>query len=107
MKETWNGERASIDEAEKKEINANELKFSSESFQIGINKASKQPVDFIFSEISTCIISGTLDEAINNILSLIINALSREAETKIYLYEKEKKVSSIYPECIKIGRAHV
>lgn len=105
MKDAWDGERASINEAEAREIDANELNFSSDSFQIGINKTSKQPVDFTFSEISTCVISGKSDEGRSNVLSLIINALSREVKGKVYLYEKDEKISTSYPECITVHNA--
>lgn len=105
MKNAWSGERASINEAEAREINANELNFSSNSFQIGINKTSKQPVDFTFSEMSTCVISGKYDDSRSNILSLIINALSHEAEAKVYLYDKDEKISPLYPECITAHNA--
>ena len=104
MKDTWNGERASIHEAEAREIDVNELSFSSDSFQIGINKTSKQPVDFAFSEISTCVISGKSDDGRSNVLSLIINALSH-VDGKVYLYETDEKISPLYPECITVHNA--
>ena len=101
MNNAWQGSRASIKESDEREINADELSFSQEGFQIGINKSSRQPVDFIFSEMGTCIISGTTELIRNNIVSLIINAFIRESDTKIYIYEgrNNEKLSALYPEC--------
>ena len=102
MNNAWHGGRASIKEADERDINANELAFNDESFQIGINKTSRQPVNFIFSEMGTCIIAGTTELIRNNIVSLIINAFIRDGNTKIYIYEgkNEEKLSVLYPECI-------
>ena len=99
MKEAWTGQRASIEEAEKREINADELEFNAEGFQIGISKVSKQPVDFTFSKFSTCIIAGVSEDVRNNILGLIINAIVQSSDGEIYLYETNGKISSLYPEC--------
>ena len=78
------------------------MNFSGESFQIGINKISKQPVEFILSEMSTCIISGISDKAVRNVFLLIINAISREFNNSVYIYEKENEISSLYPDCIYV-----
>lgn len=105
MREAWSGETASLEEAEKKDITADKLDINSSGFQIGINKASKQPVDFVFSEISTCIISGVSSEGRNNVLSLIINAFSYDTDTNIYIYEKEERISALYPNCVAVHDA--
>ena len=36
---------------------------------------------------------------------MIINALSREVKGKVYLYEKDEKISTSYPECITVHNA--
>ena len=102
MKNLWSGENASLEEAENREINIDDLNFSGESFQIGINKISKQPVEFVFSEMNTCIISGKSREAIKNVLSLIVNAVSREFDNSVYIYETGDEIKSLYPDCIYV-----
>ena len=102
MKNLWSGENASIEEAENREINFDDLNSSSESFQIGINKISKQPVEFILSEMSTCIISGMSNESVKNVFLLIINAISKNFDNSIYIYEKGNEISSLYPDCIYV-----
>ena len=102
MREAWSGNNASLEEEKNREIDVNELEFTSEGFQIGIDKNSKQPVEFIYSEMPTCIISGISEESRINVLSLIINAFSNELDTKIYLYEPEEKIGVLYPNCISV-----
>lgn len=102
MREAWSGNNASLEEEKNREIDVNELEFTSEGFQIGIDKNSKQPVEFIYSEMPTCIISGISEEARINILSLIINAFNNELDTTIYLYEPEEKIGALYPDCISV-----
>ena len=98
MRNAWKGKRASLNEAETHEIIADELEIIENGFQIGIAKISKKPVDFVFSEMTTCIISAKTETSRRNIISLIINAAEHD-ETDIYLYEREAKLSSLYPEC--------
>ena len=102
MRNAWSGENASLEEAENRDIIADELNFDDEGFQIGVNKTSKQTVNFTFSDFSTCIISGTTEEFRNNVLNLIINAFVRETDTKIYVYEKEEKIDSLSLSCVTV-----
>ncbi len=99
MRDAWGGGRASIEEAENAEININDLEINGDFFQIGINKNSKQPVKFIFSDMTACIISGNSEAGIKNLICLMINALSHDPDAKIYLYDESEEISGIYSSC--------
>ena len=105
MQEAWNGKTASLEEAENREINVEELEISTEGFQIGINKTSKQPVEFVYSKMSTCIIAGISEDLRLNALSLIINAFTQILDSTIYLYEEKNNIGNLYPNCVSVHEA--
>lgn len=89
MSSTWSGKRASLDEAEHTDIDAEEMSLTQDGFEIGISKSSREPVEFVFSEMNGCIISGPEGSGKSNLLGLIVNAASQDLNTKVYIYERK------------------
>ena len=88
MSEAWTGKRASILEAEAAPIDMSELASTKDYVQIGINPATRDPVDFIFRDMNGCVISGKDGGGKTNVLGMVAKALDNDAGTTLYIYEK-------------------
>ena len=97
MTENWNGKTASIEKAEAEPINIGDLESNSEHVQIGVNKQTRQPVDFIFNEMNGCIITGIDGGGKSNVLGLIAKTLAKDEKTKLYIYEDKPFLEKLCP----------
>lgn len=89
MSEAWTGKRASILEAESAPIDLGELTSSGDGVQIGVDKMTREPVEFVFKDMNGCVISGKDGGGKTNILGFIAKTLHNDPDTKLYIYEKE------------------
>ena len=97
MSEAWTGERASLAEAEAASsapVEEGELTASENSVQIGLTKEKREPVEFVYKDMNGCIITGTEKGGKSSILGMIAKALNDDADTKLYVYDRE-----VLPEC--------
>lgn len=100
MSEAWTGKRASLEEAEAEAaapVEAGELSFSDDGVQIGVRKGSREPVEFVFSEMNGCVISGTYGGGKSSTLAMIAQALEKDGKTKLYIYEDNDLISKLCP----------
>lgn len=88
MSEAWTGKKASILEAETELLELGEMASSGDGIQIGIDKITREPVEFVFSDMNGCVISGKDKGGKTNILGLIAKTLHNDDNTKLYIYEK-------------------
>ncbi len=97
MSETWTGKRASIEEAEAAPVEIGELLASNDFVQIGINKKTREPVDFVFKDMNGCVISGADGGGKSNVLGFIAQTLSKDEKTKLYIYEDKVFLEKLCP----------
>ncbi len=89
MSEAWTGKRASILEAETAPVDIGELKSSGDGVQIGIDKVTREPVEFVFRDMNGCVISGKDGGGKTNVMGFIAKTLGNDPDTKLYIFEKE------------------
>ena len=89
MSEAWTGKRASILEAEAAPIDLGELSSSVDGVQIGIDKVTREPVEFVFRDMNGCVISGKDGGGKTNFLAFIARTMNNDPDTTLYIYEKE------------------
>ncbi|MDR2180687.1 MAG: type VII secretion protein EssC [Synergistaceae bacterium] len=99
MSEAWEGSRAELRTAPK-EIDADTLTFDKNHVQIGFEKQTARPFDFVFEEMHGCVISGTPGSGKTNILGLLVRALREDPDTRIYIYEKAYVLENIASEAL-------
>ncbi len=87
MSDNWTGKKASIDSAEAEPVEIGDLESNSDYVQIGMNKQTRQPVEFSFNKMGGCIITGTDGGGKSNVLGLIARTLAKDEKTKLYIYE--------------------
>ena len=97
MSESWTGKRATMEEPELEPIEIGEMSFSDKSVQIGVNKQTRQPVDFVFKDMNGCVISGTDGGGKTNVLASIARALGKDDKTKLYIYEEKSFLENLCP----------
>ena len=97
MSETWTGKRASIEETEAEPVEIGELLANNDFVQIGINKKTHEPVDFVFKDMNGCVISGTDGGGKSNILGFIAQTLGKDSKTKLYIYEENVFLEKLCP----------
>ncbi|MBQ7155742.1 MAG: type VII secretion protein EssC [Synergistaceae bacterium] len=100
MAEAWGGKSASLEAAEADAaapVEAGELTFTKDSVQLGLKKKAREPVEFVFSEMSGCIISGAYGCGKSSILGMIAHALSEDENTKLYVYEENSFMEKFCP----------
>jgi S-DNA-T family DNA segregation ATPase FtsK/SpoIIIE len=94
MGAAWKGPKAVLG-GTPEEIDAEVLSFDGNQAQIGIEKETGRPFGFVFGEMHGCVISGTPESGKTNVLGWIVRGLSEDAETTVYLYEKNEKGSAL------------
>lgn len=90
MAEAWTGKTASLEAAEAEAnavVEAGELTSTKDMVQLGMMKQPRAPVEFVFNEMNGCVISGTYGGGKSSILGMIAAALSKDPDTKLYVYE--------------------
>ena len=100
MAETWTGKSASLEAAESETsapIQAGELTSSENSVQIGMKKGTREPVEFIFSDMNGCVISGSYGAGKSSILGMIAKALDKDSDTALYIYEEKTFIENLCP----------
>jgi S-DNA-T family DNA segregation ATPase FtsK/SpoIIIE len=94
MDAAWKGPRAALDAAPE-EIDAGALSLDRDRVQIGFDKQTASPFDFVFEEMHGCVVSGTPGSGKSNVLGWIVRALSEDAGTTLYIYEKGNALESL------------
>ena len=100
MAGAWTGKRASLEEAENEmsaPIQAGELSSNENGVQLGMMKGTRDPVEFVFSEMNGCVISGTYGGGKSSILAMIAQALSKDSNTALYVYEEKAFIENFCP----------
>lgn len=103
MSEAWTGERASLEEAEaaaSAPVEAGDLTASEGSVQIGLTKEGRSPVEFVYTDMNCCIISGVDGGGKSSILGMIAKALNDDPKTKLYVYEEKPFIEKLCPNAI-------
>ena len=98
MSDTWTGKRASLDDAEDEAaapIRAEELSSSENGVQIGMKKGTREPVEFVFADMNGCVISGTYGGGKSCILGMIAQALDKDPDTTLYIYEENTFIEKL------------
>lgn len=102
MASSWTGKRASLEEAEAEEekaasapVEAGELTSSKDGVQLGLRKKTREPVEFVFTEMNGCIISGTDGGGKSTILAMIAQALDKDSNTRLYVFEEKPLMEKI------------
>jgi S-DNA-T family DNA segregation ATPase FtsK/SpoIIIE len=99
MSEAWDGSKAAL-RTPPKEIDADTLAFDKNHVQIGFEKQTAQPFNFVFEKMHGCVISGTPGSGKTNVLGLIVRALREDPDTRIYIYEKGYVLESLASEAL-------
>lgn len=100
MAESWTGKTASLEAAESElsaPIQADELSSNENSVQLGMRKGTRNPVEFVFSEMNGCVISGGQGAGKSSILGMIAKALSKDPDTALYVYEEKTFIENLCP----------
>jgi hypothetical protein len=87
MTEAWKGPKAALDGAPE-EIDAGVLVCDKDRAQIGFDKQTGSPFDFVFGEMNGCVISGAPGSGKTNVLGWIVRGFSEDEEAALYIYEK-------------------
>jgi S-DNA-T family DNA segregation ATPase FtsK/SpoIIIE len=90
MKKAWRGPVASIDG-----FGADALECDGDRAQIGIDRETGKPFDFVFGEMNGCVVSGTPGSGKTNVLAWIVRGISKDADTNVYVYEKGSALESL------------
>jgi S-DNA-T family DNA segregation ATPase FtsK/SpoIIIE len=75
------------------EIDAESMSFSRESAQIGFEKKTSSPYEFVFRDMNGCVISGLPGAGKTNALGLLVRALIGDPETYVFLYGKNDAIA--------------
>ncbi len=100
MSEAWTGKSASLEAAENEmsaPIQPGELSSSENGVQLGMKKGTRDPVEFVFSEMNGCVISGAQGAGKSSILGMIAQALSKDPSTALYVYEEKTFIENLCP----------
>ena len=92
MSEAWTGKTASLEKAEADAaapVEAGELTSTKDYAQLGLKKGTREPVAFVFKEMHGCVISGGYGSGKSSVLGMIAQALSKDTDTKLYIYEEK------------------
>lgn len=89
MASAWTGKRASILEEESTMLTSATMKVTKDSVEIGLDKQTREPYEFVFEDMNGCIISGGNGGGKTNLLGLIAQALAKDPDTSLYIFEKE------------------
>jgi S-DNA-T family DNA segregation ATPase FtsK/SpoIIIE len=73
------------------------LNFNRDMVEIGVDRATFAPFAFDFREMSGCVISGAAKSGKTNLLSHIAVPLSKDDDTRVYIFEKGSELSSLCP----------
>ena len=98
MSGAWTGKKASLAEAEaalSAPVEAGELKSSEDSVQLGVKKTTREPVEFVYNEMSGCVIAGADGSGKSSILAMIAQALDKDTDTKLYVYEEKPLIEKL------------
>jgi S-DNA-T family DNA segregation ATPase FtsK/SpoIIIE len=77
------------------EIDTASLAIAYEYAQIGIEKETRSPYDFVFADMNGCVISGAPQSGKTNLLGRIVSGLLEDEKTTVYLYEKGSALESL------------
>jgi S-DNA-T family DNA segregation ATPase FtsK/SpoIIIE len=87
MSAAWSGPKAAIFTVPK-EIDADSMSFGRDYVQMGFDKQTSRPFEFVFGKMNGCVISGLPGSGKTNVLAWIVKALSADPDTEVYVYEK-------------------
>jgi S-DNA-T family DNA segregation ATPase FtsK/SpoIIIE len=88
MSETWKGTTPSLTRLSSDAIDADTLSFSADSVQIGLDKNTAAPYEFVFADMNGCVITGPPSSGKTNFMGLLVRALAGDGNTELRLYEK-------------------
>jgi S-DNA-T family DNA segregation ATPase FtsK/SpoIIIE len=91
MSAAWSGEMPVVYDVIE-EIDPESLAVAKEYVQIGIEKETSGPYDFVFADMNGCVISGAPKSGKTNLLSRIVRGLLDDEKTAVYLYEKGSEI---------------
>jgi hypothetical protein len=95
MSEAWKGSKPALIRTIPKEIDSDALSFDADRVQVGIEKRTALPYDFLFKEMNGCVISGEPGSGKTNTLGWLVRALSEDPDTSLYIYEKGSALESL------------
>ncbi|MCL2461980.1 MAG: type VII secretion protein EssC, partial [Defluviitaleaceae bacterium] len=104
MANAWRGAKPDLARAVSGEVKAGELTFTSDYVQMGVDKKSGKPFEFIFNQMNGCVITGAPGSGKTNALGWLVAALSEDAETSLYIYEKSSFLQAL---CGGAENAHI
>ena len=95
---TWQGKSASLEKAEAAAaapVEAGDLTSNANMVQLGLKMKTREPVEFVFSEMNGCIITGAASSGKSSILGMIAVALDKDTNTKLYVYEEKSFIEGL------------
>ncbi|MDR1299498.1 MAG: type VII secretion protein EssC [Oscillospiraceae bacterium] len=95
MSGAWQGAKPDIARAVSGEIDAEQLAFGLASVQIGVDRRSGEPFEFVFDKMNACVITGADGSGKTNALARIVTALAANGDTALYIYEKGDTLGAI------------
>ncbi|MDR2175042.1 MAG: type VII secretion protein EssC [Synergistaceae bacterium] len=94
MGAAWGGARPVVYDVIE-EVDAASLASAKDYVQIGIDKETTGPYNFVFADMNGCVISGAPGSGKTNLLGRIIQGLLEDGETAVWLYEKNPALESL------------
>jgi hypothetical protein len=94
MGAAWGGARPVVYDVIE-DIDAASLTTAKDYVQIGIEKETAGPFDFVFADMNGCVISGAPESGKTSLLGRILRGLLEDGDTTVYLYEKKPALESL------------
>ncbi|MDR0647899.1 MAG: hypothetical protein LBF92_00985, partial [Synergistaceae bacterium] len=95
MSDAWKGPRPSLTRLSSDALDADTLSFSADSVQIGLDKKTAAPYEFVFADMNGCVITGPPSSGKTNFIGLLVRALACCGNTILCVYEKGTALESL------------
>jgi S-DNA-T family DNA segregation ATPase FtsK/SpoIIIE len=95
MNAAWKGARPVLYSAITA-VDSGALSMDAERVQIGIDKDTSAPFDFVLREMNGCVISGLPGRGKSNVMGWIVRSLAEDPETSVYIYEKGSFLENLH-----------
>ncbi len=108
MAGAWTGKIASLDAVEDETsapIQPGELSSNEKWVQLGMKKGTREPVEFVFSEMNGCVISGATGGGKSAVIAMIAQALDKDPNTTLYAYEENTYIETLCPNSKTVHKA--
>ncbi len=105
MAVAWKGKRASLEDETSPPIQPWELASNEKWVQLGMKKGTRKPVEFVFSEMNGCVISGAKGGGKSAVIAMIAQALDKDPNTTLFAYEENTYIETLCPNSKTVHKA--